>query len=96
VSIEHPDSVADALLANQPGRITFGIMRARLAGVLTVSDDEILAAMRLIWERAKQVVEPAGATALAAALTGRVPGSDPVLVMLSGGNVDLDGFRFIR
>jgi threonine dehydratase len=96
VSIEHPDSVADALLANQPGRITFGIMRARLAGVLTVSDDEILAAMRLIWERAKQVVEPAGATALAAALTGRVPGSDPVLVMLSGGNVDLDGFRFTR
>ncbi|TMA59176.1 MAG: pyridoxal-phosphate dependent enzyme, partial [Deltaproteobacteria bacterium] len=52
VSIEHPDSVADALLANQPGTITFGIMRERLAGVLTVSDDEILAAMRLIWERA--------------------------------------------
>ena len=94
VSIEHPDSVADALLANQPGTITFGIMRERLAGVLTVSDDEILAAMRLVWERAKQVVEPAGATALAAVLAGRVPGSGPVFVMLSGGNVDLDRFRF--
>jgi threonine dehydratase len=96
VSIEHPDSVADALLANQPGSITFGVMRERLAGVLTVSDDEILAAMRLIWERAKQVVEPAGATALAAVLSGRVPGSDPLLVVLSGGNVDLDRFRFTQ
>jgi threonine dehydratase len=42
------------------------------------------------------VVEPGGATALAAVLAGRVPGSGPVLVMLSGGNVDLDRFRFSR
>jgi threonine dehydratase len=96
VSVDHPDSVADALLANQPGAITFAIMRAGIAGVLTVGDDEIVAAMRMLWERAKQVVEPGGATALAAVLAGRVPGDGPVLVMLSGGNVDLDTFRFSR
>jgi threonine dehydratase len=94
VSVDHPESVADALLANQPGAITFEVMRRGLAGVRTVSDAEILAAMRLLWERAKQVVEPGGATALAAVLAGRVPGDGPVLVMLSGGNVDLDRFRF--
>jgi threo-3-hydroxy-L-aspartate ammonia-lyase len=96
VSVDHPESVADALLANQPGAYTFAIMHERLAGVRTVSDDEILSAMRLLWERAKQIVEPGGATALAAVLAGRVPGTGPVLVMLSGGNVDLDRFSFSR
>jgi threonine dehydratase len=96
VPVEYPDSIADALLANQPGRITFEILRERLAGALTVTDDEIISAMRMLWERAKQVVEPGGATAFAAVLAGRVPGEGPVLVMLSGGNVDLDRFSFSR
>jgi len=94
VSIEHPTSIADALLSSHPGELTFAIMYERLAGVVTVTDDEIVAAMRLLWERAKQVVEPAGAVALAAVAGGRVPGSGPVMVVLSGGNVDLDSFRF--
>ena len=96
VAVEHPQSIADALLANQPGAITFEILRTGLAGALTVTDDEIIAAMRMLWERAKQIVEPGGATALAAVLAGRLPGDGPVLVMLSGGNVDLDRFSFSR
>jgi threo-3-hydroxy-L-aspartate ammonia-lyase len=96
VPVDHPDSIADALLANQPGRIPFEILREGLAGALTVTDDEIVAAMRMLWERAKQVVEPGGATAFAAVVAGRVPGDGPVLVMLSGGNVDLDRFSFSR
>jgi len=94
VSIDHPASIADALLSAHPGELTFAIMHERLAGVVTVTDDQIVAAMRLLWERAKQVVEPAGATALAAVAQGRIPGSGPVMVVLSGGNVDLDTFRF--
>ena len=94
VEIEKPTSVADALLSTHPGDLTFAIMHERLAGVVTVTDDQIVAAMRLLWERAKQVVEPAGATALAAVAQGKVPGSGPVMVVLSGGNVDLDTFRF--
>jgi threo-3-hydroxy-L-aspartate ammonia-lyase len=94
VTVERPASIADALLANRPGELTFAINRERLAGALTVSDEEIIAAMRLLWERAKQVVEPSGAAALAAVLAARVPGEGPVLVVLSGGNVDLERFRF--
>ena len=94
VAIEHPTSIADALLSPRPGDLTFSIMRERLAGVVTVTDEQIVAAMRLLWERAKQVVEPAGAVALSAVANGRIPGTGPVMVMLSGGNVDLDVFRF--
>jgi threonine dehydratase len=94
VAIEHPASIADALLSSQPGDLTFSIMHERLAGVITVTDGEIVAAMRLLWERAKQVVEPAGAASLAAVAQGTIPGSGPVMVVLSGGNVDLDTFRF--
>ena len=94
VEIDHPTSIADALLSTHPGDLTFEIMHQRLAGVVTVTDDEIVAAMRLLWERAKQVVEPAGAVSLAAVAQRKIPGSGPVLIVLSGGNVDLDRFRF--
>jgi threonine dehydratase len=87
VRIESPDTIADALRASTPGALTFEIMRDGLAGVAVVEDGAITAAMRLLFERAKQVVEPGGAAALAAVLEGRVGGSGPVLVILSGGNV---------
>jgi len=57
--------------------------------VVTVDDDQIVAAMRFVWERLKLVVEPSGAVPVAALLAGLVPG-DRVGVVLSGGNVDLD------
>jgi threonine dehydratase len=86
-----PNTIADALRASQPGLLTFEVYRRRLAGVVCVSDSDIGWAMRLIWERTKQVVEPAGAVAVAAVLRKLVSGDGAVLVVLSGGNVDLDG-----
>jgi threonine dehydratase len=65
--------------------------------VVTVGEDEIVAAMRLLWERAKQVVEASGAVPLAGVLALRRAGVDlgaDVGVVLSGGNVDLDDLPF--
>jgi threonine dehydratase len=90
VRIDVPRTIADALQATTPGELTFEINRALLDGVVTVTDDELLDAMRFAMQRLKLVVEPGGAAALAALLAGRVPVSsrDRVAVILSGGNVD--------
>jgi threo-3-hydroxy-L-aspartate ammonia-lyase len=90
VSIPLPDTIADALRLTSPGELTFGINRKVLDGVLTVSDTELVAAMRFAFERLKLVVEPGGAAALAALLAHRVEliGDARVGVILSGGNVD--------
>ncbi len=87
---DHPKSIADGLLASV-GELTWPIVRDRVAHVLTVSDDEILAAMRLLMERMKLVIEPSGAVGLAAALQPafRELGLRRVGIVLSGGNVDL-------
>lgn len=88
--VEHPpDTVADALRASRPGTLTFEILRSGLAGVLVADDDAIVGAMGLLLERAKQLVEPGGAAALAAVLAGAVPGDGPVVVVLSGGNTSV-------
>ena len=85
-----PKTIADGLLTSLSER-TFRRLTARLEGILTVSEDSIIRAMRLLWERAKLVVEPSGAVPLAAVLEypdhfeGRQVG-----LILSGGNVDLD------
>lgn len=94
---EHtPDTVADGLLTTL-GSLPFEILRREETEVVTVTDDEILAAMKLLWQRAKLVVEPSGAVPLAAVLSDRwdLHGS-AVGVILSGGNVDLDGFFSAR
>jgi len=90
VTIEVPRTIADALQATSPGELTFSINRLLLHGVLTVSDAELLEAMRFAIERIKLVVEPGGAAALAALLAGKVPAGpdDRVGVILSGGNID--------
>ena len=81
--------VCDALLAPEPGEMTFAINRTRLAGGLVVSEKEVGRAMRLAFERFRLVVEPGGAVALAAALSGRLAvRARVVAVVLSGGNVD--------
>ncbi len=87
---EDPHTVADGLRTGL-GVLTWPVLRDVVRGVLLVSEDEILAAMRLLWLRAKLVVEPSGAVALAAVLSARfrgLPGLDDVAVVLSGGNVD--------
>ncbi len=87
-------SICDALLSPCPGAITFALNRRLLAGGLTVSDDEVLAAMRTAFESLKLVVEPGGAVAIAAALSGKLPISGrTVIAVASGGNVDPDLFR---
>ena len=73
------------------GAINFEILRAADAQVLTVSDAQTIAAMRLLWSRTKQLVEPSSATVLAAVLAHRALFEGrKVGLLLSGGNVDLD------
>jgi threonine dehydratase len=89
-------SVCDALLAPTPGALTFAINRRLLAGGLAVSDAEVAHAMRVAFEQLKVVVEPGGAVALAAVLTGKVDvRRRTVLVVLSGGNVDVATFHHL-
>jgi len=86
-----PASVADGLGAANAGSWTLPLAADLLDGIVTLPDEEILAGLRFAMERMKQVVEPAGAAALAALLFGRIPVAtgDRVVVILSGGNVDL-------
>jgi threonine dehydratase len=97
VTIPVPDTIADGLQTTSPGALTFPIVRALCAGVVTVTDEELRDAMRFAFERLKLVIEPSGAAALAALLTGRVDvRGKRVGVTISGGNVDAASFaRFI-
>lgn len=85
-------SICDALLAPSPGELTFPINKTLLAGGLTVTDDEVRAAMRYAFETLKLVVEPGGCVALAALLHGKAPplddAADAIVVVVSGSNVD--------
>jgi threonine dehydratase len=91
VHLDAVHTVADGLAAPMAGKLNFELIRRHARGVVVVSDDEIVRAMRLLLERTKLLVEPAGAAGLAALLEGRIPldGDGPVVVILSGGNVDL-------
>lgn len=93
VRIPVPATIADGQQLPTPGERTFAVMRERLDGVVLASDAEIVAAMRLLFERLKTVAEPSGACALAALLAGRVDARGlRVGVTLSGGNVTADRF----
>ncbi|MEM8588459.1 MAG: threonine/serine dehydratase [Pseudomonadota bacterium] len=82
-------SICDALLAAQPGDLTFAVNRQTLAGGLVVTDDEVRRAMAVAFETLKLVVEPGGAVALAAALFGKIETAGrTTLVIASGGNAD--------
>jgi len=84
-------SICDALLAPMPGEMTFAINQELLEGGLSVTDEEAKDAMRLAFREFKLVVEPGGAVALAAVLTGKVDcRSKTACVVCSGGNVDGD------
>jgi len=88
--LDRPQTVADGLAAPFAGVLTFAHVRALVDDVVRVEDDAIIRALRLILERLKLVVEPAGAAALAGVLSGAVP-VEPgarVVCVLSGGNVD--------
>ena len=87
-----PNTIADGLLTST-GELTWPVIRDEVERVFTVTDDEIRAAMRLVWERMKLIVEPSGAVAAAVALGPAfrsLPGLKKVGVTFSGGNVNLD------
>jgi threonine dehydratase len=86
-----PVSVADGLGAPFAGELTLAMANRWLDGIVLLDDATILAGLRFALERLKQVVEPAGAAALAAVLAGRIPlrDGDRVAVVLSGGNVEV-------
>ncbi|MDH6589085.1 threonine dehydratase [Streptomyces sp. SAI-133] len=93
ISIPVPKTIADGQALRTPGELTFSVNRRLVDEIALVSDDEIRAAMRFAFERLKIVVEPSGATPLAALLSGRVRGlPDRIGVIVSGGNVDADRF----
>lgn len=82
-------SFCDALMAPMPGEITFAVNSWHLAGGLSVSDEDVAAAMRFAYSELKLVVEPGGAVALAALLSNKIDMRDQaVAIILSGGNVD--------
>jgi len=87
-----PVSVADGLRAPFAGALTLAMARSLLDGIVLLDDPTILAGVRFGLERLKQVLEPAGAAALAAVLAGRIPIRDGerVAVVLSGGNVEIE------
>ena len=94
VTIAPPDTIADGLRSPSPGRLTFPVIQKNAEKVLLVTEDEIRATMRFVMEKLHLVVEPSGAVALAAVLSGKMPaGIRSVGVVLSGGNVD---FEFLK
>jgi threonine dehydratase len=93
VRIEVPRTIADGQQLPVPGVLTFPVVKELVDDVVTVSDAEIVDAMRLLFERAKTVAEPSGASAFAALLAGRVdPAGLRVGVTISGGNVTAERF----
>jgi threonine dehydratase len=88
VSVDNPVTMADGIRVGRPGDVPFRIIGDLVDEVRTVSEDDLAKALLLCLERAKLVVEPAGASPVAALLAD--PGSfeGPVVAVLSGGNVD--------
>ncbi len=94
VTVPVPRTIADGQATPSPGPLTFAVISRLVDAVVTVTDDEIRAAMRVLFERLKLVAEPSGASALAAVLSGAAGDLRGlrVGVTLSGGNVDPERF----
>jgi threonine dehydratase len=88
VTLEHLSTIADGIAANSPGDLTLTHVQALVDDVVTVSDDAIAEALVFAAERMKLVLEPAGAAGVAATLANPRLLEPPVLVLLSGGNID--------
>jgi threonine dehydratase len=87
---EHPRTIADGLLTSL-GERTFEIIQRHVRDIVTVPDDAIIRAMRLVWERMKIIIEPSAALPLAAVLEHRLESNGKRIgIILSGGNLDLD------
>jgi threonine dehydratase len=87
VAIDVPRTIADGLQTHAPGELTWEVASRLVDEIVTVTDDQIVAAMRFVFERMKLVIEPSGAVAVAAVREGLVSGGR-IGVIVSGGNVD--------
>jgi threonine dehydratase len=92
VAVTSPQTIADALQMTTPGELTFEVNLRLLDGAVTVTDDELVEAMRFLFERMKIVAEPGGAAAVAALLAKKVEPGPRIGVIVSGGNVDAARF----
>ena len=81
-------TIADGIAVYRPGELNFAIIRETIDEIVTVTEDDIARALLVLLERAKLVVEPAGAVGVAALMTGKVRSEGPIVVLLSGGNID--------
>ncbi|MBI4291433.1 MAG: threo-3-hydroxy-L-aspartate ammonia-lyase [Betaproteobacteria bacterium] len=89
-SCHNPETIADGARTHSLGKITFPLVLSHVHDMITVSDAELLSAMRYLWERMKIVVEPTGALGAAGLFERRLPvAGKRVGVLISGGNVDL-------
>ena len=93
VSIPVPRTIADGQAAAVPGELTFSVNKRLVDEIVLVTDDEIRAAMRFAFDRLKLVMEPSGASGLAALLAGKLGETPPRIgVIISGGNIDAERF----
>jgi len=88
VEVPVMSTIADGIAVSKPGVLNFEIVREMVDEIVTVSDDDTVRALLVLLERAKLVVEPAGAVGVAAILTGAVRMAGTTVVVLSGGNID--------
>jgi threonine dehydratase len=96
-TLEHTDSIADGLLSRSIGDLTFDILRRVVRQAVTVTEDEIAAAVRWLHHHTDLRAEPSGAVAVAALLAGRLRPDGPTVAVVSGGNVDPDLYqRLVR
>jgi threonine dehydratase len=92
VAIDVPRTIADGLQTTRPGDMPWEVASRLVDEIVTVSDEQIVAAMRFAFERLKLAVEPSGAVGIAALREGLV-GGDRLGIIVSGGNVDAERFR---
>ena len=89
-----PETIADGLLTSL-GQRNFAIIRDKVEQIVTVSEESIIEALRMIWERMKIVVEPSSSVPLAAILEGKIESSNKKTgIIISGGNLDLGNLPF--
>ena len=93
---ENPNTICDGLLTSM-GENTWNILKDHLNDIYTVSDDEVIKAMKLIWERMKIIIEPSCATPVAVVMSPefkQLEGIEKIGIILTGGNIDLSKLPF--
>ena len=93
---ENPNTICDGLLTSM-GENTWNILKDHLSDIYTVSDDEVIKAMKLIWERMKIIIEPSCATPVAVVMSPefkQLEGIEKIGIILTGGNIDLSKLPF--